>query len=234
MRRARIVAHGELLDHLDTGASPVVAEFELPAGLRDVVQSTGIPHVEVGRAIVDGSRADWSLRIGDEAGIELWPRYPLQGPCADPHFLLDVHLGKLARHLRLLGIDPAHEPDAADEALAQRAPVERRTLLSRDRGLLMRRSVTDGRWIRATDPLDQAVEVMDAFALRGVVAAFTQCLECNGPLEPADPTSVDVPATIRRDHDRFTRCRECERVYWAGTHHQRLAATVQRILDRSG
>lgn len=232
MRRARLVAAGELIDHLaeERRSGDFEVEFELPVGLRDLVQSTGIPHVEVGGCRLDGRPAGWSDRVEGGATIELTARYPLAGPEPDPRFLLDVHLGKLARFLRLLGFDSAYRRAADDDRLAAEAARARRILLSRDRGLLMRGAVDRGRWIRATEPETQAAEVLKAFALGGSTTPFSRCLECNGRLRAVDPAAVEVPAGVRTHTTRFRRCEGCGRVYWSGSHRDRLTAAVDRIL----
>lgn len=233
LRHARLTVHGELADHLgpERPEATFVATFELPVGLRDLVQSHGIPHVEVGRVNVDGVSSEWDRRIGDEAQIELWARYPLPEQDGSERFLLDVHLGKLARLLRLLGVDAAYANDAPDDELARSAAAEDRVLLTRDRGLLMRSAVPRGRWVRATDPERQAAEVLASFGLAGTVAPFTRCMDCNGVLEAADPGSVEVPPKVRALHTEYRRCADCGRVYWAGTHHAGLEQTVDRILE---
>lgn len=232
MRRAAIHAYGELVDHLPSGRGgrPLLTTFALPVGLRDLLQSKGIPHVEVGRVEVDGVAARWDRRLDGDVAVEVWPRYPLQEPDPDPRFLLDVHLGKLARLLRLLGLDAVHRREAGDDDLAREAASSGRILLTRDRGLLMRGALSRGRWIRATDPEEQAAEVLASFRLDTGTRPFSRCMECNTPLAEAAPDTVDVPAGVRNRHQAFRRCPGCGRVYWSGTHAERLAATVQRIL----
>lgn len=230
--RATIHVHGELADHLPfgRGGRPLVTSFALPVGLRDLVQSTGIPHVEVGRVEVDGVAAWWDRSLDGDVAAEVWPRYPLPHPDPDPRFLLDVHLGKLARLLRLLGLDAVHRREAEDDDLAREAASSGRILLTRDRGLLMRGALSRGRWIRATDPEEQAAEVLAGFRLDTATRPFSRCMECNTPVTQAPPDTVDVPAGVRSRHRAFRYCPGCGRVYWPGTHAERLAAAVGRIL----
>lgn len=235
MRQAQLLAHGELVDHLgpNRAGRRFSVEFELPLGVRDLVQSCGIPHVEVGRLEVDGAASDWTKRVDGGASIELWPRYPLDHTEPDVRFLLDVHLGKLARLLRLLGFDTAYGNDASDQQLAARAAGESRILLTRDRGLLMRSVVQRGRWVRSTDPEKQAVEVLRAFDIGVETRPLTRCMDCNGVLEPAEPSAVVVPPGVAARHSRYHRCACCGRVYWPGSHHVELEGTVDRILDEA-
>jgi uncharacterized protein with PIN domain len=108
---------------------------------------------------------------------------------------------------------------------------ERRVLLTRDVGLLKRREVTAGRWVRATDPRRQIVEVARRFRLGPAMAPFTRCLACNGALEPVAKEVVadGLPPHVRATQQAFTRCAGCGRVYGPGTHHERLAALVASV-----
>jgi hypothetical protein len=147
----------------------------------------------------------------------------------DGRFLLDVHLGALARRLRLLGLDTAYPEEAGDPALVERANTERRLLLSQDRGLLKRRALWAGAHVRGTRPDDQLVDVLDRFA--PTLAPWTRCTACNGEVEEVarhDVADRLEPGTLRHQ-DRFARCRDCGRVYWRGAHAPRLAGIVARF-----
>lgn len=229
---------GELRDHLDRATRDGVVRLtlELPAGLRDVVQSLGVPHVECGEVTVNGEAKPWSSNVADGDEISVRARYPLGSPRLDPRFLLDDHLGKLARHLRMLGFDADHEVGADDSDLARRSVAEARMLLTRDRGLLMRAVLRDGRFIRSVEPTDQAIEVVRSFALATVVEPLTRCLECNELLSAASREEVAdrVPASAAVRHDRFGLCPTCRRVYWEGTHVDDLRERIRLILEGAG
>jgi hypothetical protein len=145
---------------------------------------------------------------------------------AEARFLLDVHLGTLARRLRLLGIDTAYANDRDDDTLIGEANAGHRVLLTRDRGLLRRRRLWLGAYVRGDDPNDQLRDVLDRFA--PPLAPWTRCTTCNGTLELVPKTDVEAllePGT-RRTYDSFARCAACGRVYWRGAHGGRLAAIV--------
>jgi hypothetical protein len=142
---------------------------------------------------------------------------------APPRFILDVHLGRLARLLRLLGFDSAWSRDAGDAELAERSGGEDRILLSRDRGLLKRREVRRGCLVRSQDPRRQLDEVAERFGLRGLLAPFSRCLVCNAPLRRGD----GLPAGPRGGPGGG--CPSCGRRYWRGSHWYRLNAIVEEV-----
>ena len=101
----------------------------------------------------------------------------------EDRFLLDVHLGTVARRMRLLGIDAAYHRDADDDDLIEEANEDRRVLLTQDRGLLRRRRLWLGAYVRGANPEVQLADVLDRFA--PLLAPWTRCTSCNGLLVPA-------------------------------------------------
>jgi uncharacterized protein with PIN domain len=233
MRRARLTLHGSLSELVPEARrhGSFEVQFELPVGLRDLVQSTGVPHVEVARVTVDGRSAAWHQVVDDACSIEAHPLYPLAEPPEDPRFVLDVHLGKLASHMRLVGLDARYAPAPDDASLIRLSNSAGRTVLTRDRGLLMHGSLERGYFVRSTNPLGQAIEVVDRFALNEVVKPFSRCMVCNERLATASPEAVAerVPAAVAQRHREFRACPGCGRVYWQGSHHQRLERLVEAI-----
>jgi hypothetical protein len=157
---------------------------------------------------------------------------PQQVPGAPLRFLLDVHLGTLARRLRLLGVDAAYEStDIGDPALASLSAAEHRVMLSRDRGLLRRRELWAGAFVYSTRPEDQLRDVLDRFAPE--LRPWTRCTACNGLLREAAKEDVadQLEGGTRRSYDVFAQCRGCGRAYWRGAHHEQLDAIVRQALS---
>ncbi|MFF8609047.1 Mut7-C RNAse domain-containing protein [Streptomyces sp. NPDC015346] len=204
--------------------------------LGHVVESLGVPLTEAGRLLVDGRPVESSHipAAGETVEVEGVER-PQPVPGAPLRFLLDVHLGTLARRLRLLGVDAAYESeDIGDPALAALSAKERRVMLSRDRGLLRRRELWAGAYVYSDRPDDQLRDVLERFA--PVLAPWTRCTACNGRLTDADKESVRerLEHGTQKTYDVFARCTECERVYWRGAHHARLEAIVTDALREFG
>ncbi|WP_329572692.1 Mut7-C RNAse domain-containing protein [Kitasatospora sp. NBC_01266] len=205
------------------------------ATLGHVVESLGVPLTEVGALLADGRPvAPGHLpEHGERITVQAVTR-PQQVP-GPLRFLLDVHLGTLARRLRLLGVDAAYEnPDIGDAALAARSAAERRVLLSRDRGLLRRRELWAGGYVYSHRPAEQLRDVLSRFA--PPLAPWTRCTACNGPLREAakDAVQEQLRDGTERSYDVFARCSDCGQVYWRGAHHTQLAAIVDEALREFG
>ncbi|MVU75734.1 hypothetical protein GPX89_00570 [Nocardia sp. ET3-3] len=195
--------------------------------LGHVVESLGIPLTEVGTLRVNGEPvATGHIPTAGETVTVAAVARPQPSP--EPlRFLLDIHLGTLARRLRLLGIDAAYEnPDIGDAALAARSAAERRVLLSRDRGLLRRREIYSGAYVYSHQPAEQLDDVLSRFAPR--LAPWTRCTSCNGQLRAAAREAVraHLPDNTGDSYDSFAQCVECGQTYWKGAHHARLDAIV--------
>lgn len=213
------------------GARPVVTDGVSTLG--HVVESTGVPLTEVGTLRVNGAEVPTSYvpRAGDVVEVRPVER-PQRVPGAPLRFLLDVHLGTLARRLRLLGVDTAYEStDIGDPALAALSAAERRVMLSRDRGLLHRRELWSGAYVYSTRPEDQLRDVLDRF--RPELRPWTRCTACNGLLRSATKEEVadQLHGGTHRSYDVFAQCRDCGRAYWKGAHHEQLEAIVERALE---
>jgi hypothetical protein len=188
-----------------------------------------VPRTEVGGLTVNGSPEEpcYLPRGGDVVQVHAAAR-PQQPGSA--RFLLDVHLGALARRLRLIGVNAAYDNEAADDDLVRRANAERRILLTQDRGLLCRRQLWAGAYVRGARPDDQLSDVLDRFVLP--LAPWTRCTACNGQLQPVAKPAIEnllEPGT-RRNYQVFAQCPACSRVYWRGAH----AARLQAIVDLAG
>ncbi|MFJ9213478.1 DUF82 domain-containing protein [Streptomyces sp. L-9-10] len=204
--------------------------------LGHTVESLGVPLTEAGALLVDGREVPVSHipAAGESVEVRAVSR-PQRVPGAPLRFLLDVHLGTLARRLRLLGIDAAYEnEDLGDPALATLSATERRVMLSRDRGLLRRRELWAGAYIYSDRPEDQLRDVLERFA--PALAPWTRCTACNGGLGPAAKESVQerLEHGTQRSYDVFAQCTACGRVYWRGAHHARLAAIVEDAVREFG
>jgi hypothetical protein len=226
--------YAELQDFIDGDRS---GRVEIPIGaprsVKDVVESAGVPHPEIALLLVDDVSVAFDHLIRGGERIAVYPTFHsidtaaisrVQAPAPAPCFVCDVHLGRLARRLRLLGFDTWYRSDADDAELAAVAVDEQRILLTRDRELLMRRIITHGYCPRSDRADVQATEVLRRFDLTAAIAPFTRCARCNGRLDSVERHDVEhlLPPRTRTEHHHFARCRGCGQVYWPGSHTTRI------------
>jgi uncharacterized protein with PIN domain len=215
-------------------------QFAGTPSVKDVIEAIGVPHTEVDVILVDGKSVDFAhlLRGGELVSVyPMFERYDVSpvtrlrpAPLRDSRFVADVHLGTLARNLRLLGFDTIWERDLGDETIIDIAVRDRRIILTRDKGILKNGRVTHGYWLRGTDPSEQLGEVIDALDLADCIDAYTRCMECNGVLESIRRSEAagSVPLQVFLVHREFKRCASCGRTYWRGSHLRRLDRVVER------
>lgn len=238
---AELRVYGELRDFVDGDRAGLVdVPIGAPRSVKDVVESAGVPHPEIALLLVDGVSVDFAHPIRGGERITAYPPFHsiavtvvsrVAPPPPTPHFVCDVHLGRLTRRLRLLGFDTWYDRDADDDLLAAVAAGEQRILLTRDRGLLMRRTITYGYCPRSDRVDAQTAEVLHRFDLLGAITPFSRCARCNGLLRSVDKHAVwDVlPPRTRVEHQRFAQCRYCGQVYWPGSHTTRIAEHIAAL-----
>lgn len=224
-----------------SGSALVEVPVGGPRGVKDVIESIGIPHPEVALVLVDGEPVPFDHLVHGGERVSVYPpfhsleldaRTTVSAPTPRPaRFVLDVHLGTLTRRMRVLGFDCWYRSDAGDQQLTDVAVDEQRILLTRDRGLLMRKVIRHGYCPRSDDPDLQVLEVVYRFDLAGRVQPFTRCVSCNQPLEPVEKAEVleRLPPRTRVEHDRFKRCTGCSQVFWPGSHRADLDEVVNAV-----
>ncbi|HUX25558.1 MAG TPA: Mut7-C RNAse domain-containing protein [Burkholderiales bacterium] len=231
----------ELNDFLPPERRKVAFNYSVAGtrSVKDAIESIGVPHTEVDLILVDGSSVGFDRVLRGGERVAVYPVFerlditPLQHlrplPLREPCFVLDCHLGKLARHLRLLGFDCLYRNDYRDYELITAAVAERRIILTRDLGLLKQRLVTHGYYVRETNSEAQLREVIRALQLESSLRPFTRCRECNAELRdvPKSEVLARLPEKVRAAYERFQLCPGCGRIYWEGTHYERL----RRLLD---
>ena len=219
----------------------IAVEVDRARSVKDAIESLGVPHTEVDLLIVDGRSVDFThlLRGGERVAVypmfeslDISPLVRLRPRALrDPRFVADTHLGKLARHLRMAGLDTLYGNDWDDDRIVAISNAERRTILTRDRAMLRRRDVERGYCVRAVQSEPQLAEVVARLQLEPLIRPFTRCRECNTPLEEVDREAVldRLPEKVRTLYRRFQRCATCGRVYWEGTHYERMKAVLDRL-----
>lgn len=243
--RAWFRFYAELNDHLapDQQYQTLARCFFVSGTVKDFIESFGVPHTEVELILVNGESVDFSQPVRDGDRVSVYPVFESfdigrelrvrPQTLRDLTFVLDVHLGKLAGYLRMLGFDAEYRNSAVDPDLVRIASDQHRILLTRDRGLLMHAAVTRGYWLRQTQSRRQAAEIVRRFDLAGAIRPFTRCMACNSVLQPAARADVldRLPPRTAELYDEFLRCPGCGRVYWQGSHYRRMRQWIQELLQ---
>ncbi len=215
--------------------------FDGAPAVKDAIEALSVPHTEVDLILVNGVSVPFAHPLHDGDRVAVYPVFEgldiagltrlRPAPLRNPKFICDVHLGKLARRLRVLGFDTAYSNVADDPAIIAQALAERRIILTRDRGILKQRVVEHGCLVRSDRVAEQVVEVLDRFNLRRLVRPFSRCVRCNALLEAVDKREIeDELLPMTRQHGRnFHRCSGCGKLYWRGAHAAALEAWLNGL-----
>lgn len=230
----------QLLQKRWRGTNPIIQPFTRPASIKDVLEAFGLPHTEIGSILCNGQPVDFNWPISPDQDYEIAPiivpwdisqaTLLRPQPLPDLRFLTDRTVGRLARYLRMAGFDTLYEPVWNDGDIVEALYKEPRVLLTRNLDLLKRKQVIFGRAIRMVAPFAQLGEVLNLFGINQLNQGLSRCLECNQLLEPIDKTTILhrlEPLTIRYYHT-FNICRNCDQIFWAGSHVERMAELLER------
>jgi len=221
--------------------------FQGKRSVKDLIESLGIPHVEVDLILVNSESVDFQYLVKDGDLISVYPvfeKFDIRNitklrstPLRRVSFVLDVHLAKLARKLRLLGFDVDYSSHRDDEELAVISQKENRILLTRDKQLLMRRIIERGLYVRNQDPEEQVVEIIKRLDLKNECKPFTRCMKCNGIIKFFDYKKHEniiketIPSGVKSWCNEYYQCETCNHIYWKGSHYDKLMKKIGLYLS---
>lgn len=226
-------------------------ELKHPRSVKDLIESLGVPHTEVDLILANGRAVDFDYLVRPDDYLQCYPRMSEQQlqrsgftaeqlaglkhnmpPTPDePRFVLDVHLGRLAAYLRLLGFDCLYDNAYDDPELADISARQDRILLSCDRQLLMRKQVVYGYFVRARQPKQQLMEIMSYYDLFEKQKPFTRCMHCNGTTRLVHKKDIEdqLLDDTRKYYDEFYQCDSCNKIYWQGSHFKKLESLISAL-----
>jgi uncharacterized protein with PIN domain len=220
---------------------PIVYTFADTPSIKHVIETIGIPHSEVDVILVNDKPVDFFHILNDNDAVEVFPanstksfpkEWSLTPPYSNPEkFILDVHLGKLAKALRLFGFDSLYENNYSDKTIVEIADKEERIILTRDRNLLKHKLVSVGYWLHSQHADEQLMEVIRRFDLKFKFKFFERCVECNCKIKKVEKTEILdrlLPKTILY-YNNFFQCECCKRIYWRGSHYEHMHEFIGRI-----
>ena len=209
--------------------------------VKHLVESLGVPHPEIDLILANGCSVGFDYLVQDGDRMSVYPVFESFNIASaarlhpqvlrDTRFILDGHLGKLASHLWMLGFDAAYCNDCANDVLADISQAQARILLTRDRGLLKRKQVTRAYCLRSLDPYQQLLEIMRRFDLKEDLHPLTRCMACGGLLQAVHKSDIiDLLQPLTRKHfEIFKQCAACGKVFWPGSHCQRMQRLIARL-----
>ncbi len=231
--------HGTLV--FFTGSAMEKHILSRTAPMKDIVEAVGVPHTEIGMITSLGTSKDLWYIPEDKDRIHVYPVEPplnvtiptLLRPDPFPRvrFIADVNVGKLAKLMRLIGFDTAYENRWSDSYIAEKAFEEQRIVLTKDRDLLKRKIISYGRLVRSIKPWDQLAEIVHFFGLEKRISPFRLCTLCNRTLVRVRKEEViqELEPLTRIFFNEFTRCPQCGKIYWGGTHHERILEGIRSL-----
>jgi uncharacterized protein len=233
--------HKSLNDFLPPSlkGSVIRYNFNGAPAIKDAIEAIGIPHTEVDRIVVDNRPVGFYYLLGNNNEVRVFPfdesaEASQDKPSIKPgqvRFILDVHLGKLAKSLRMLGLDTIYENNLSDKTIAEIAASEERIVLTRDVGLLKHKAITYGYWLRSQNSDEQLSEVIKRYNLSSQAKPFTKCIACNGDIKQVSKDHVleMLPPKTKDYFNEFFQCKNCNRVYWKGSHYERMIEFIKQL-----
>lgn len=245
LKTIRIRCYGELNDFLPTDRRQrdFTLSVKTPVTVAEVIESLGIPLAEVDLVMVNSQPVERSRRLCENDYISVYPTFETfdisslktaqKEPLRITRFILDAHLGKLAKYLRMLGFDTLYRNDFGDQEIIEIAKEQNRIILSRDKLLLKSPEITHGYYVRATEKHHQLTEIVERFDLYSQFRSFTRCMTCNAVLKSKDKESIRnlVDPDTYKCFDEFFYCPDCAKVFWKGSHFARMERLILDIIN---
>jgi uncharacterized protein with PIN domain len=209
--------------------------------IKDIIEAQGVPHTEVDMILANGESVGFGYKPEQDDRFSVYPVFEsldIKGatrlrpkPLRTTKFILDVHLGKLARYLRMLGYDTYYRNDLEDDEIVSISKKEKRIILTRDLQILKYGVVTHGYFVRHTNPGKQLREIIRHFHLDLNKKPFSICMDCNGKLKPVDKVAIEdrLEDCTKKCFDEFYICSNCSKIYWPGSHYEEMIKMIESL-----
>ena len=208
-----------------------------------LIKSFGVPDSAVDLILVNGRAVNFSYALTENDRVSVYPVFETfdissitklrDTPLRDLKFICDVHLGRLAKYLRMLGFDTWYENDYADKKILDLSDKQKRILLTKNKKLLENKKITRGVLVKQAEPRRQLTEIVNYFDLKTSANPLSRCLICNGTIEKIKKEALghQVKPSILKKYDTFFRCTGCDHIYWKGTHFESMMRWVEMVLN---
>jgi uncharacterized protein len=222
---------------------PVEFQLDSRRSIKNLIESLGIPHTEVAIIQANGSKIDFDYIVKDSDSITVSP-FGFHGEngkisANKPQsigFVADTHLGKLTKYLRMLGFDCKYRENISDKEIIDVSIAETRIALTRDKGILMNKQVQFGCFLYSQNSKKQLMEVIERYDLIPHANPFSRCMECNGTMAKADKSEIidRLPKDTRSYFQTFYKCLDCDKIYWKGSHYDKMSEWIKEIRSNNG
>lgn len=246
MNKIYIRFYEELNDHIPTEKRKIRFEHKFMGhpSVKDVIESLGVPHCEVDMIMVNGNSVGFDYSLNDKDDVSVYPvfesidilnvQHLRERPLRSTKFILDVHLGTLAKYLRMFGFDTLYQNNYNDDEIINISLDERRTILTKDKGILKHSRVNRGYYIRNSNPEKQLIEILDRFDLKNSFNEFTRCLDCNTLLSKIEKDKIAgrLPQKVKERQNEFYICNGCNKIYWPGSHYLKMRELINKVTNK--
>ncbi len=218
-------------------------QFNNNPTVKDMIESFDIPHTQVDLILVNDKSVDFSYIVQDGDNISVYPVFESlnikniskvrEEPLREIKFLVDFHLGKLARYLRMLGFDTLYQNKYNPSKIIKISKSEKRIIISKSRQLLKIKDITHGYCLTESNPEKQLKKVLYRFDLYANINPFSRCIICNTKLKPVNKETVidKIPEKVKELHQEFATCQNCKKIYWKGTHYENMIKFIDRLMS---
>ena len=215
--------------------------LKTPVTIREAIESLNVPLSEVDLILINSKPAELNQRIREGDYISVYPVFESfdissvsktrTKPLRTTRFILDAHLGKLAKYLRMLGFDTLYQNDFKDSEIIAIALKEKGIILTRDKSLLKSKDIQHGYYVRATEKHEQLREVVRKFDLYNQFHSFTRCMTCNTKLVSKKKEEIihKLDPETTAIFNEFYYCPYCDKVFWKGSHFERMEKLIRSL-----
>jgi uncharacterized protein with PIN domain len=251
MFNIKIRFYEELNDFLPTNYKFKDIDFSFMGrrSIKDLIEALGVPHVEVDLILANGNSVNFSYIIKDNDRFSIYPVFESISikdvtllrprPLRVTRFVVNSHLGKLTKNLRMLGFDSIYQPETDITRLAELSENQGRILLTRNKKILMINKITRGLFVRSTHPKDQVVEILNRLELWSDCNPLKRCLTCNGnifrvqqDMDHFKELQNVVPRSVLTWCHEYFYCNQCRKIYWNGSHYTDMKRLINEILRK--
>jgi len=209
--------------------------------IKDVIEAEGIPHTEIDLILANGTSVDFDYKVKPKDEFSIYPVFEsldisplthlLNRPLRYTKFVVDVHLGKLAKYLRMLGFDTLYRNDYEDREIVRISISENRIILTRDVFLLKIKEVSHGYFVRNTNSRKQIHEILSRFDLYLQIKPLTRCIECNDRVIEINKSEIlhKLEPKTKKFYNEFYKCTKCNKIYWKGSHYEKMFNFIESL-----